>query len=58
VRRFYDEVGIRHLPLYIDSSGKTARDLGIVGVPSTLLIDRDGREIGRLVGPAERDSWR
>jgi hypothetical protein len=24
-------------------------------VPATLLVDRDGREIGRLVGPAEWD---
>ena len=25
-------------------------------MPATLLIDREGREIGRLVGPAEWDS--
>lgn len=55
VRKFYAEVGVRNLGLYIDSSGKAARELGAVGVPATLLIDREGRELGRLMGPAEWD---
>jgi len=28
----------------------------VIGLPTTLLIDREGREIGRLTGPAEWDS--
>ncbi|MEL7896647.1 MULTISPECIES: TlpA family protein disulfide reductase [Vreelandella] len=28
-------------------------DLGAVGIPTTLLLDRQGKEIGRLVGEAE-----
>ena len=56
VRKFYAEVGVEHLAMYIDSSGKAARELGAVGLPTTLLIDREGREIGRLVGPAEWDA--
>jgi len=55
VRKFYADVGIRDLTIYIDSSGKATRELGTVGVPATLLIDREGRELGRLVGPAEWD---
>jgi hypothetical protein len=55
VRKFYADVGIRNLAIYIDSSGKATRELATVGVPATLLIDRDGRELGRLVGPAEWD---
>lgn len=55
VRKFYADVGIRNLASYIDRSGKATRELGTVGVPATLLIDRDGRELGRLVGPAEWD---
>ena len=35
---------------------KAAPELGAVGLPTTLLIARDGREIGRLVGPAEWDA--
>ena len=56
VRRFYAEIGIRNLAIYIDSSGKASRELGTVGVPSTLLIDREGRELGRLAGAAEWDA--
>lgn len=56
VREFYDETGIKHLAMYVDSSGKASRELGAVGLPTTLLVDRKGRELGRLVGPAEWDS--
>jgi thiol-disulfide isomerase/thioredoxin len=56
VRKFYGEIGIKNLVMHIDSSGKAARELGAVGLPTTLLIDRAGREIGRLVGPAEWDT--
>jgi len=56
VRKFYAETGIRNLAIYIDSSGKAPRELGTVGVPSTLLIDREGRELGRLAGAAEWDA--
>ncbi|MBV6486666.1 MAG: Thiol-disulfide oxidoreductase ResA [Pseudorhodoplanes sp.] len=55
VRKFYADVGIRNIAIYIDSSGKATRELATVGVPATLLIDRTGRELGRLVGPAEWD---
>jgi thiol-disulfide isomerase/thioredoxin len=56
VRKFSAEVGIRNLTMYLDSSGQAVRQLGAVGLPTTLLIDRDGREIGRLMGPAEWDT--
>lgn len=55
VRKFYDDVGIRNLPICLDSSGKAARELATIGVPATVLIDRAGRELGRLIGPAEWD---
>lgn len=56
VRQFYREIGIKNLGLYINSTGKTTATLGIVGVPTTLLINHEGREVGRLVGPAEWDT--
>lgn len=56
ITKFYGEVGIKHLAIYLDSSTEAASKLGAVGLPTTLLIDRDGGEIGRLVGPAEWDS--
>ncbi|MEQ9180469.1 MAG: redoxin family protein [Nitratireductor sp.] len=56
VHRFYEETGIKALRLYIDQAGQALRTLGIVGLPTTLLIGADGRELGRLVGPAEWDA--
>ena len=56
VRRFYDEIGVAHLGLYFSEGMRAMRDLFVVGLPTTLLIDRGGREIARLVGPAEWDS--
>ena len=56
VSEFYDEIGIGHLAKYIDESGKASRQINAVGLPTTLLIDREGREIARHVGPAEWDT--
>ncbi|KAB2916387.1 MAG: TlpA family protein disulfide reductase [Hyphomicrobiaceae bacterium] len=56
VRKFYAETGVRNLNLYIDTSGGAARQLQAVGLPITVLIDRNGRELGRLIGPAEWDT--
>lgn len=56
VRKFYADIGVRKLGIYIDISGKAARELATIGVPATVLIDRGGRELGRLVGPAEWDA--
>ena len=56
VEKFYQEIGIRKLAIYIDSTGKATRTLKVVGLPTTLLIDAAGGEIGRLVGPAEWDA--
>jgi thiol-disulfide isomerase/thioredoxin len=57
VRKFYAEIGIRNLAVYIDASGKAVREAGaVVGLPITLLVDRAGYEIGRIVGPAEWDT--
>lgn len=56
VAEFYAEIGVERLAKYIDASGSAARRLDAVGLPTTLLIDREGREIARHVGPAEWDT--
>lgn len=56
VRKFFDEIGIRHLDIFIDETMKAARELRILGLPGTLLIGPDGKEMGRLIGPAEWDT--
>jgi thiol-disulfide isomerase/thioredoxin len=41
---------INNLPIFLDENMKAARALFINGIPSTILIDREGREIGRILG--------
>ena len=53
---FYAEIGIENLDIYLDRSSAAMRALGVVGIPTTLLIDGEGRELQRWVGPAEWDS--
>jgi len=56
VERFFDEIGIANLAIYLDESAAAMSVLGITGIPTTLLIDPDGQEIRRWAGPAEWDS--
>lgn len=54
-RRFFAEHGLGNLAFYIDPTARANVTLKAFGLPTTLLIAPDGREIGRLVGPAEWD---
>lgn len=54
VRTFFKQIGIKHLHPYIDSLHEVGT-LGAAGIPLTLLIDREGREVARKVGPASWD---
>jgi thiol-disulfide isomerase/thioredoxin len=54
-RKFLDEAKAGKLALYADGTARLASTLRAAGLPATLLLDRKGREIGRLLGPAEWD---
>lgn len=53
---FLKETDADALGLYVDETSKSLESLQAFGLPATLLIDRKGREIGRLLGPAEWNS--
>ena len=53
VQAFYEENEIKHLDAFIDETTKAQRAFGAYGLPTSVLLDAKGREIGRLVGPAE-----
>lgn len=55
VRNFFAGRDIK-LPIYTDEGRKVAREAGAKNLPTTLIIDRQGMEVARLVGPAEWDS--
>lgn len=54
-QEFFDEIGVKELGLYHDGSAKAGSKLGVFGMPTTLLLGRQGQILGRLVGPAEWD---
>jgi thiol-disulfide isomerase/thioredoxin len=55
VRKVFADLGVQKLPIYLDRSGQALRTVRAIGLPTSLLIDREGREFGRAVGPAEWD---
>jgi len=56
IRSFYAEKRIERLKIYRDIEGVAIFKLKAVGIPTTLLLDRNGLEIGRMSGTAEWDS--
>ena len=56
VQAFYEEMDIRALAVYVDRASEATSKLRTVGIPTTLLVDREGRELWRKTGPAEWDS--
>ena len=57
---FLNEIGVKNLPLYTDRSTRIFEELkakGIaVGLPVTVLLNRNGCWLGHINGPAEWDS--
>ena len=56
IEEFYKELELSSLAIYHDSTGGAPYKLNVRGIPATLLINREGKELGRVVGPAEWDS--
>jgi thiol-disulfide isomerase/thioredoxin len=56
VDRFYDETKPIHLGRYLDDGHELSDAMGVRGLPTTVIIGPDGREIGRVEGPADWDS--
>ncbi len=55
-RKFFQDTKVENLKLFADPTARVGGKLRAVGMPTTILIDAKGREIGRLVGPAYWDS--
>ncbi|MGH7098136.1 MAG: TlpA family protein disulfide reductase [Stellaceae bacterium] len=55
VERFYRQLGLTRLGIYVDPSARAAGALALPGVPTSFLIDAEGREVARKIGPAAWD---
>jgi thiol-disulfide isomerase/thioredoxin len=56
IDRFNAEVGVEHLATYIDPTNALAMEMAVPGLPVTVLLNREGEEIARLMGGADWDS--
>lgn len=54
--RFFDEIGVTNLPLHRDPRQQLARQMAVLGLPITVILDPEGREVARLRGDAQWDS--
>jgi thiol-disulfide isomerase/thioredoxin len=56
IQKFFDEIGVTNLPRHQDPKQAVARDMAVLGLPITVLIDPEGNEIARLQGDADWSS--
>ena len=55
-KKFHADIKTEKLEPFADPTAKEGLRLKVIGMPTTILIDAEGREIGRLIGPAHWDS--
>ena len=53
IERFFAEVDIANLPVLLDPKQNLARDMAVLGLPITVILNREGLEIARLRGDAD-----
>ncbi|MGO4908414.1 TlpA family protein disulfide reductase [Pseudorhodobacter sp. W20_MBD10_FR17] len=55
VTRFFTEIGVENLPVLLDAKTALARQMGVIGLPLTVILNPEGQEVARLIGDAEWD---
>lgn len=50
---FFDEIGVENLPLHRDPQSGLAREMGVLGLPITVILDPEGQEVARMRGDAD-----
>ena len=53
MQAFFDEIGVDNLPLHRDPRQALARDMGVLGLPVTVILTPEGEEFARLQGEAD-----
>ena len=53
IKPFWEDAKISSLKMYFDPTMSAGQFLGVRGLPTTLLINKQGQELARLEGPAE-----
>lgn len=56
MQKFFDDIGVDNLPLHRDPKQQVARKMAVLGLPITVILDPEGKEIARLRGDADWSS--
>ncbi len=56
IQKFFAEAGVEGLPMLRDPKSELARSMAVLGLPVTVILDPEGREVARLIGDAEWDA--
>ena len=56
IQKFFEDIGVDNLPIYLDPRQALARDMGVLGLPITVILNKKGDEIARMRGDAEWNS--
>ena len=49
-KKFYNEIKIKNLSLFFDKNLKLAKQFSLRGIPTSILINKNGEEFARVVG--------
>ena len=52
-KKFFNDLKIKNLKLYYDDSVKLANTFSLIGLPTTIFIDKDGDEFARIIGSVD-----
>ena len=53
IQSFFYKIDVQNLSQHNDPNGALARSMGVLGLPTTLIISKSGEEIARLLGDAD-----
>ncbi len=56
IEAFNAEAGVTNLPVLRDPKSELARNMAVLGLPVTVILNPQGQEVARLIGDAEWDS--
>ncbi len=56
IEAFYAEAGVFNLPVVRDTRSELSRNMAVLGLPVTVIVNPQGQEVARLIGDAEWDS--
>jgi thiol-disulfide isomerase/thioredoxin len=53
MKTFFEDIGVDNLPLYRDPKSALAREMGVLGLPITVILNPKGQEVARMRGDAD-----